>query len=102
MRTVQTTDIRTYYEQRRSGPPLVFIHGAVIADHASWTRQLHNFSDEYATFAYPVCGHGRTEGSSLPTYAISPLTDEGVIRVLPELADVVNTMTYTTRRQLPQ
>lgn len=76
MPTVQTNDIQTYYEQRGAGPPLVFIHGAVIDDHTSWTQQLDNFSDEYTTFAYHVRGHRRTGGSSRPSYSISLLATD--------------------------
>ena len=76
MPTVQTNDIQTYYEQRGTGPAIVFIHGAVIDDHASWAQQLNHFSDEYTTFAYDVRGHGRTGGSSIPSYSISLLAED--------------------------
>ena len=76
MPTVQTNDIQTYYEQRGAGPPLVFIHGAVIDDHTSWIQQLDNFSDGYTTLAYDVRGHGRTSWSGRTSYSISLLADD--------------------------
>ncbi len=76
MSRIRTNDIEIYYERRGAGPPLVFIHGAVIDDHTSWTPQVESFSNEYTTFAYDVRGHGRTGGSRLPSYSISLLADD--------------------------
>lgn len=69
MPTVRTNDIETYYEQRGSGPPLVFVHGAIL-DHSQWTPQLAALSEEYTTIAYDVRGHGRTGGSARNPYSI--------------------------------
>ncbi len=69
MPTVQTNDIETYYEQRGSGPPIVFVHGAIL-DHTQWAPQLDALSEEYTTIAYDVRGHGRTGGSARETYSI--------------------------------
>lgn len=38
MPTIHTNDIETYYERRGDGPPIVFIHGAIL-DHSQWTPQ---------------------------------------------------------------
>ena len=76
MPTIRTNDIETYYERRGTGPPLIFIHGAVIDDHTSWMPQVDRFSNEYTTFTYDIRGHGRTGGSHLPSYSISLFADD--------------------------
>lgn len=75
MPTVRTNDIETYYEQRGSGPPVVFIHGAIL-DHTQWAPQVDALSDEYTTIAYDVRGHGRTGGSARDSYSIELFADD--------------------------
>lgn len=75
MSTVQTNDIETYYEVRGSGPPVVFVHGAVV-DSTQWEPQLGALSDEYTTIAYDVRGHGRTGGSDRESYSMSLFADD--------------------------
>ena len=75
MPTVRTGDVETYYERRGDGPPVVFVHAAVT-DHGQWLPQLEALSDEYATIAYDVRGHGRTGGSARGTYSIDLLADD--------------------------
>jgi pimeloyl-ACP methyl ester carboxylesterase len=75
MPTVQTNDIETYYERRGNGPPVVFIHGAIV-DYTQWEPQLDALSDEYTTIAYDVRGHGRTGGSDRETYSIDLFADD--------------------------
>lgn len=75
MPTVRTNDIDTYYERRGSGPPVVFVHGAVL-DHAQWRPQVDALSDDYETIAYDVRGHGRTGGSARGTYSIELFADD--------------------------
>ncbi|MFC4448895.1 alpha/beta fold hydrolase [Halorussus aquaticus] len=69
MPTVRTNDVETYYERRGDGPPLVFVHGAIL-DHTQWEPQMDALSDEYTTIAYDVRGHGRTGGSARDAYSI--------------------------------
>ena len=69
MPSIQTNDIHTYYDRRGDGPPLVFIHGAIL-DHAQWEPQLERLSESYTTIAYDVRGHGRTGGSAKESYSI--------------------------------
>ena len=69
MPTVRTNGVETYYERRGDGPPLVFVHGAVL-DQSQWTPQVNALSDEYTTIAYDVRGHGRTGGSAESAYSI--------------------------------
>ena len=75
MPTVRTNDIDTYYERRGSGPPIVFVHGAVL-DHAQWRPQTDALGDGYETIAYDVRGHGRTGGSARDAYSIELFADD--------------------------
>lgn len=75
MPTVQTNGIETYYEERGSGPPVVFIHGA-LADHTAAQRQLEAFSDDYTAIAYDLRGHGRTMNPHNSPYSIDQLADD--------------------------
>lgn len=75
MPTIQTNDIETYYERRGEGPPVVFIHGAIL-DHRMWAAQQDALAEEYTTVAYDVRGHGRTGGSDAPTYTPDLLADD--------------------------
>jgi pimeloyl-ACP methyl ester carboxylesterase len=69
MPTIQTNGVKTYYEREGDGPPVVFIHGAIM-DHRMWATQIDTFVDEFTTVAYDVRGHGRTGGSDVPTYTV--------------------------------
>lgn len=75
MPTVQTNDIETYYEQRGSGPPIVFIHGALV-NSALWEPQVEQLCDEYTTITYDVRGHGHTGGSVRGVYSIELFADD--------------------------
>ncbi|MBX0297281.1 alpha/beta fold hydrolase [Haloarcula nitratireducens] len=75
MPTVQTNDVETYYERRGSGPPVVFVHGAIL-DHSQWDPQVEALGDEYTTIAYDVRGHGRTGGSPRGRYSIDLFADD--------------------------
>lgn len=75
MPTVQTDDIATYYDRRGDGPPVVFVHGAVL-DHSQWDPQTEALHEEYATYAYDVRGHGRTGGSDRAVYSVDLFADD--------------------------
>ncbi|WP_276302248.1 alpha/beta fold hydrolase [Halorussus lipolyticus] len=75
MATVRTNDIRTYYEEDGTGPPVVFVHGAIL-DHSQWYPQTAALSDEYRTVAYDVRGHGRTGGSARRRYSVDLLASD--------------------------
>lgn len=75
MPTVRTNDVETYYEHRGNGPPIVFVHGAIL-DHAQWEPQIDRLSDEHTTIAYDVRGHGRTGGSERESYSIDLFADD--------------------------
>ncbi|SDM73953.1 Pimeloyl-ACP methyl ester carboxylesterase [Halogranum gelatinilyticum] len=72
---VQTGDSRTYYEQRGDGPPVVFVHAAIL-DHSLWDAQAEALADEYTTVVYDLRGHGRTGGSTREQYAVELLADD--------------------------
>ncbi|WP_435179901.1 alpha/beta fold hydrolase [Halorussus sp. AFM4] len=69
MPTVRTNGVETYYERRGSGPPVVFVHGAIL-DHGQWDPQVEALAGEYTTVAYDVRGHGRTGGSAREAYSV--------------------------------
>lgn len=75
MPTVTTNDITTYYEDRGDGPPVVFVHGAIL-DHTQWWPQLDALEDEYRVIAYDVRGHGKTGASRLDDYSVEILADD--------------------------
>ena len=75
MPTVRTDDVETYYERRGSGPPVVFVHGAIL-DHSQWAPQVDALAGEYTTVAYDVRGHGRTGGSARDAYSIELFADD--------------------------
>ncbi|UIO99412.1 alpha/beta hydrolase [Halobaculum sp. CBA1158] len=75
MPTVVTDDIETYYERRGDGPPVVFVHGAIV-DHAQWKPQFDALAEGYTVVAYDVRGHGRTGGSDRGTYTVDLFADD--------------------------
>jgi len=75
MPTVRTNDITTYYVDHGAGPPIVFVHGAIL-DHSQWAPQLDALADGYRCIAYDVRGHGRTGGSTPEAYTVELLADD--------------------------
>lgn len=75
MPTVRTNDVDTYYERRGTGPPVVFVHAAIM-DHSQWAPQMADLSDEYTTIAYDVRGHGRTGGSAKDAYSVELFAED--------------------------
>ncbi|WP_232702706.1 alpha/beta fold hydrolase [Halobacterium wangiae] len=75
MPTVQTGDIETHYEQRGTGPPIVFVHGA-LSDHTAAAQQLRAFGDDYTAIAYDLRGHGRTTNPHDTAYSIDQLAED--------------------------
>ncbi|RYJ13550.1 alpha/beta fold hydrolase [Halogeometricum borinquense] len=69
MPTVRTNNIETYYERRGAGPPVVFVHAALL-DHSMWDEQVAALSDDYTTVTYDVRGHGKTDGSDDAVYTM--------------------------------
>lgn len=75
MPTVETNGVETYYERRGDGPPVVFVHGAIV-DHTQWAPQLDALADEYTVVAYDVRGHGRTGGSVREAYTVDVFAED--------------------------
>lgn len=73
--TVRTNGIETYYERHGDGPPIVFVHAAIL-DHSQWDPQIESLSGEYTTVAYDVRGHGRTGGSALEHYSVDLFVED--------------------------
>lgn len=69
MPTVATNGVDIFYEQRGSGPPIVFVH-ALFMNTFQWDDQMEALSDEFTTIAYDLRGHGRTGGSARRQYDI--------------------------------
>lgn len=67
--TIRINDLETYYERHGSGPPIVFVHAALV-DHTMWAPQVDALEDDYTTITYDVRGHGLTGGSPLESYSI--------------------------------
>lgn len=67
--TVPTNGVETFYVRRGDGPPLVFVHGAIM-DHRMWEHQLDALADEFTVVAYDVRGHGWTGGSAADRYSM--------------------------------
>jgi pimeloyl-ACP methyl ester carboxylesterase len=75
MATVRTNDIETFYVRRGDGPPVVFLHGAMV-DHRQWAPQVDALADAYTTVAYDLRGHGRTGGSARGSYSMGLFADD--------------------------
>ena len=75
MPTARTNDIETFFERQGSGPPVVFVHGAIL-DHRQWAPQTGALRDAYTTIAYDVRGHGRTGGSAEDPYSMGLFADD--------------------------
>lgn len=67
--TVSTNGVETFFVRRGEGPPLVFVHGAIM-DHRMWEPQLDALADAFTVVAYDVRGHGWTGGSSVDRYSM--------------------------------
>jgi pimeloyl-ACP methyl ester carboxylesterase len=75
MPTAHTNGVATYYERAGSGPPVVFVHGAVL-DHSQWDPQAAALGDDYTVVTYDVRGHGHTGGSDRDTYSVDLFAED--------------------------
>jgi pimeloyl-ACP methyl ester carboxylesterase len=63
---------RLYFEQRGSGPDLVFLHGAG-GNHLSWWQQVAHFSHAYRCTVYDARGWGLSRGEmAIGRWALGP------------------------------
>lgn len=63
---------RLYYEQRGSGPDLIFLHGAG-GNHLSWWQQVAHFSVDYRCTVYDARGWGLSRGDmAVGRWALGP------------------------------
>lgn len=75
MPTVETNGVRTYYEERGEGQPIVLVHG-LDGNHSDWAHQLDALSDEYRVIAYDIRGSGYTGSSDERSYSIELFADD--------------------------
>jgi pimeloyl-ACP methyl ester carboxylesterase len=75
MPTIRTNGVDTYYERRGNGPPIVFVHAAILDSH-QWRPQVDVLGEDYTTITYDVRGHGRTGRSELDRYSIELFADD--------------------------
>jgi len=59
MPEVDTGEVKIYYEEKGSGPPIVFLHGFTL-DRRMWRRQVEYFADDYRVIVYDSRGHGKS------------------------------------------
>lgn len=60
MPTVDTGEVKLYYEEHGTGTPIVFLHGFTL-DRRMWNRQVEFFKPWYRVIAYDSRGHGKSE-----------------------------------------
>lgn len=68
MATFKLNGADIYYEEKGSGPAIIFTHGHSMY-HKQWVPQIDYFSDSYRTVVWDVRGHGN---SSLPEGEVDP------------------------------
>lgn len=61
--------MKTHYEIKGEGKPIIFIHGAFISS-KMWEPQVLLFSKDYRVITYDLRGHGLTGASSPDNYSI--------------------------------
>lgn len=64
-----------WYDQRGSGPPLVFLHGG-WQDSTSWQKQVDHFAEEYRVVTFDLRGHGQTGPTETEAYSIELFVDD--------------------------
>lgn len=70
--TIRLPDGTLPYEERGSGPPVVFIHGWT-QNMSIWDEQVPVFAPKYRVIRYDVRGFGRSTGDADPTAHASDL-----------------------------
>jgi len=61
MPDILANGIRIYYEERGTGPAMVWAHGLDGTWHQDWEATMAYFQDQYRVIAYDARGHGRSE-----------------------------------------
>jgi pimeloyl-ACP methyl ester carboxylesterase len=60
MPNILANDIRIYYEERGSGPAMVWAHG-LAGTWQGWEKVMDFFQNRFRVIAYDARGHGRSE-----------------------------------------
>ena len=69
MASVVLDGLRTFYESKGKGYPILFIHGSA-GNHLVWRHQLDYFGERYHVIAIDLMGHGKSE-IAIPSSHIS-------------------------------
>jgi pimeloyl-ACP methyl ester carboxylesterase len=56
---VQLGDVKTWYDERGDGPPLVMVHGGLV-DARWWEQNLGAFAERFRVYLPELRGHGHT------------------------------------------
>ena len=75
MSTIQLDDGQLWYEDRGTGPPLVFLHGGWQRSE-SWAPQVEQFTDDYRVITADFRGHGQTGATDSRRYSIDLFVDD--------------------------
>jgi pimeloyl-ACP methyl ester carboxylesterase len=75
MATLPLEDGTLWYEEKGSGPPLVFLHGGWQNSEA-WQAQVDRFADEYRVVTVDLRGHGQTGATDAGQYSIDLFVDD--------------------------
>lgn len=83
MPIVYVNGINLYYEERGSGPPLLFIHG-MAGSAEVWSDQMRRLSDRFRCIAYDRRGHTRSARGSIDHETVELHADDaaGLTRAL--------------------
>lgn len=63
---VNVGGLKTFYESKGKGHPMLFIHGSA-RNHSVWEHQLNTFGEKYHAIAIDLMGHGKSEISIPPS-----------------------------------
>ncbi|RME18561.1 MAG: alpha/beta hydrolase [Bdellovibrio sp.] len=65
MPNIVINGVRTYYEKKGKGPPIVLIHG-LGSSHLEWEQVRSYLVSKYTVYTYDVRGHGQSEKTKGP------------------------------------
>jgi 3-oxoadipate enol-lactonase len=77
-------NIRFFYEEAGSGPPVVFLHGFTL-DHRMWQPQIEYFKERFRVICPDARGHGKSD---------APLTGYSRAHRVEDLAGLVDRLGF--------
>ena len=75
MPALELEDGTLWYDERGTGRPLVFLHGAWM-DGDAWEHQLGHFAPAYRVVSPDLRGHGRTGATAPRRYSVELFADD--------------------------